>query len=65
MSEPSQRRLRRSRVDDDMCKSFDGLVELFRTKLVDGLLSGQLFVIINRCRTQLKVSYFDRGGYCV
>ena len=49
----------------DMRKSFDGLSALVRTKLAEDPLSGQLFVFINRRRTQLKVLYFDRGGYCV
>ena len=49
----------------DMRKSFDGLSALVRTQLAEDPLSGQLFVFINRRRTQLKVLYFDRGGYCV
>jgi transposase len=28
-------------------------------------LSGSLFVFINRRRSQIKVLYFDRSGYCV
>ena len=39
----------------DMRKSFDGLSALVRTKLDENPLSGQLFVFINRRRTQLKV----------
>ena len=49
----------------DMRKSFDGLSALVRSKLAEDPLSGQLFVFINRRRTQLKVLYFDRGGYSV
>lgn len=49
----------------DMRKSFDGLSALVRTKLAEDPASGQLFVFINRRRTQLKVLYFDRSGYCV
>lgn len=49
----------------DMRKSFDGLSALVRTKLAEDPLSGQLFVFINRRATQLKVLYYDRGGYCV
>jgi len=49
----------------DMRKSFDGLAALVRTKLAEDPLSGQLFVFINRRRTQLKVLYFDRSGYCI
>lgn len=49
----------------DMRKSFDGLSALVRMKLDEDPLSGQLFVFINRRRTQLKVLYYDRSGYCV
>ena len=49
----------------DMRKSFDGLSALVRTQLDEDPLSGQLFVFINRRATQMKVLYFDRGGYCV
>jgi len=48
-----------------MHKPFDGLSALVRNKLAEDLLSGQLFVFINRRRTQLKVLYFDHGSYCV
>lgn len=46
-------------------KSFDGLSALVKTQLDEEPSSGQLFVFINRRRTQLKVLYYDRGGYCV
>lgn len=49
----------------DMRKSYDGLSALVRTKLVDDPTSGQLFAFINRRRTQIKVLYFDRSGYCI
>ena len=52
-------------VPTDLRKSFDGLSALVRTKLVEDPLSGQLFVFLNRRRTQLKILYFDRSGYCV
>ncbi len=48
-----------------MRKSFDGLSALVKTQLDEEPASGQLFVFINRRRTQLKVLYYDRGGYCV
>jgi len=48
-----------------MRKSFDGLAALVRSRLAENPLSGQLFVFINRRRTQLKVLYFDRSGYCI
>jgi len=49
----------------DMRKSFDGLSALVRQKLAEAPTSGQLFVFINRRRTQLKVLYFEQGGYCL
>ena len=49
----------------DMRKSFDGLSALVRQKLAEDPSSGQLFVFINRRRTQMKVLYFDQGGYCL
>ncbi len=49
----------------DMHKSFDGLSALVRQKLAEAPISGQLFMFINRRRTQLKVLYFEQGGYCL
>ena len=49
----------------DLRKSFDGLSALVRTKLAEDPLSGQLFVFLNRRRTQVRILYFDRSGYCV
>jgi len=46
----------------DMRKSFDGLSALVRRKLVEDPTSGQLFVFINRRRTQMKVLYFEQGA---
>jgi transposase len=49
----------------DMRKSYDGLSALTKHVLQEDPLSGSLFVFINRRRTQIKVLYFDRSGYCV
>ncbi len=49
----------------DMRKSFDGLAALVTNALGEDPLSGQLFVFVNRRKTQMKVLYFDRSGYCV
>lgn len=49
----------------DMRKSFDGLSALVSNVLREDPTSGHLFVFINRKRTQMKVLYFDRSGYCV
>ena len=49
----------------DMRKSYDGLSALVKNGLHEDPTSGHLFVFINRKRTQMKVLYFDRSGYCV
>jgi len=49
----------------DMRKSCDGLSALVKNTLHEDPASGHLFVFINRKRTQMKVLYFDRSGYCV
>lgn len=49
----------------DMRKSFNGLSALAKHQLKDNPLSGDLFVFLNRRRTQMKILYFDRSGYCI
>jgi transposase len=49
----------------DMRKSYDGLSALTKHALGEDPLSGSMFVFINRRRSQIKVLYFDRSGYCV
>lgn len=49
----------------DMRNSYNGLTVLVKQKLQEDPLSGQLFVFINRKRTQMKVLYFNRTGYCI
>ena len=49
----------------DMRRSFKGLSGMVKNQLLEDPLSGQLFVFINRRRTQIKVLYFDRSGYCI
>ena len=49
----------------DMRKSFDGLSALVKGQMQEDPLAGHLYVFINRKRTQCKVLYFDRSGYCL
>jgi transposase len=49
----------------DMRKQFDGLAALTQTKLNRRATSGELFVFVNRRRTQVKILYYSRGGYCL
>jgi transposase len=48
-----------------MRKSFDGLYALVRTGLHKDALCGDLYGLINRRGTQIKVLYFDRSGWCL
>lgn len=49
----------------DMRKSFNGLSALVKHRLGDDPLNGNLYVFINRRRTQMKILYFDRSGYAI
>jgi transposase len=49
----------------DMRKSYDGLSAFVVSRLGEVPTSGQLFVFINRRKTQLKVLYFQPSGYCL
>ena len=49
----------------DMRCSYDGLAARVRNHLGDDPVSGQLFAFVNRRKTQLKVLFFDRSGYCI
>jgi len=49
----------------DMRKSYDGLYALARNGLRQDVLSGHLFVFINRRGSQIKILYFDRSGWCI
>ena len=47
----------------DMRKSFHGLVALVQGTLHEDVLSGSLFVFLNRRGTYLKGVYWDRTGF--
>jgi len=49
----------------DMRKQIDGLVALAKHHLGHDPLSGHGFVFVNRRRTQMKLLYFDRDGFCI
>ena len=48
-----------------MRKQFDGLAALAKNKLQEELKQDQLFVFINRKRTQIKALYYSQGGLCL
>jgi len=47
----------------DMRKSFNGLSALVKHQMKADPLNGQLYVFINRRKTQMKILYFDVSGY--
>ena len=46
-------------------KGFDGLSSMVQATFGVDPLSGHLFVFLNRRRTQVRVLFFDRTGYCI
>lgn len=49
----------------DMRKSFDGLYAAASQGAKKDVLSGTLFLVPNRSKTNLKVLFWDRAGWCV
>ena len=49
----------------DMRKSYNGLSAMVKHRLSEDPLDGQLYVFINRRKTQMKVLYFDVSGYAI
>jgi len=49
----------------DMRRSFTGLAAMAKNQIGENPLSGNFFVFINRRRTQIKILYFDRSGFCI
>lgn len=49
----------------DMRKSFDGLSGLVQECFQQDVLTGHLFLFVNRRRDRIKVLYFDRDGLVI
>ena len=49
----------------DMRKSYDGLGGLVRQGLGRDPLSGEVFIFLNRRRTQMKLLVWDRSGFVI
>jgi len=54
-----------SRQAADMRKSYDGLSGLVRQGLGRDPLSGEVFIFLNRRRTQMKLLVWDRSGFVI
>ncbi len=48
-----------------MRKSFDGLGGLVRQQMKLPLLSGDVFIFINKRRNQIKLLCWDTDGFCI
>lgn len=62
---PSHTRVYLSLGSTDMRKEINGLSILVESVLELNPLSGHLFVFCNRGKTQIKVLYWDRNGFCL
>jgi transposase len=49
----------------DLRKSFDGLTGLVEECFAEDLLTGHLFLFLNRRRDRIKILYFDRDGLAI
>ena len=49
----------------DMRKGFDALCGLVRTQMQADPLGGDVFVFVNRARTQIRLLYFDGDGFVI
>ena len=49
----------------DLRRSFDGLLAVARSELEEDVLSGSMFLFVNRKRTLTKIVFWDRTGWCV
>jgi transposase len=48
-----------------MNKSFDGLAALIRTELEKEILSGDVFIFLNRQRTMIKIFVYEFKGFSI
>ena len=53
------------RGSTDMRKSFNGLGGIVNREMQGGLLSGDVFIFLNRRRTLIKLLCWDRTGFVI
>jgi transposase len=65
LARPSSTRIFVATQVTDLRKSYDGLAALVEGTFERSLVTGDLFVFINRRATQVRILYWDRDGYCI
>ena len=65
LSVPATVRIFLATSPTDMRKSFDGLQGLVEAVFEADLLSGHLFLFINRRRDRIKIMFWDRDGLII
>lgn len=48
-----------------MSRSFDGLAALIRTELGKDIISGDVFIFLNRSRSTLKIFVYENKGFSI
>ena len=48
-----------------MRSGFDRLAQLVQEKLTRSVISGGLYVFVSRCRSRVKILYWDKDGYAL
>ncbi len=49
----------------DLRRGYDGLSALVEGQFGMSAMSGDLFIFLNRRRTQVRILYWQRDGYCI
>jgi len=65
LSFPSMTQIYLCTVPTDMRKSFDGLQALIASTMNKDVLSGHLFLFLNRRRDRIKLMWWDRDGLAI
>jgi transposase len=53
------------RYPTDMRKSFDGLCGVIRNNMRQDMLTGDVFIFLNKRRTHLKLLLWERDGFAI
>jgi transposase len=59
------RRYHLYRKETDMRKSFDSLCGIISSELDKNIISGDVFIFINKLRTHLKLLVWETGGFSI